>query len=247
MFADEIDVERVLKLSTHDVADYCDFLDAETLLKAIDEKSRKFDRKGLCKYLGIGESTLSGWLKTDRIPTSAKNAFVLLHVVEKLSLRIRRLRHQLHGGGFPEDGIELKILKNGDKYQICAFKEDERGLTVGEVVADGIANIETAWLLAGSKRSLEHSGNSRFAMEYMVDHFTDSYDREEHEWIDGMEQTITEIALQGSLVNELDLWNRAFGNRHDELEGKFAKTETHSVMEATKPSNSIGGQSEGES
>lgn len=220
MFADKIDVERVSELPSHGVADYCDFLDAETLLKAIDEKGRKFDRKSLCKYLGIGESTLSGWLKADRIPTSAKNAFVLLYVVEKLQLANRRLRSQLHTGGLPEDGAELKILKNGDSYQVCAFKVDERGLNVGEVVADGIANVETAWLFAGSKKTLELLGDTEHGIDQLLWQKDDYYDAGAATFVHEMEEVEKGILHRNSMIEDLNLWKQVFGeSKHVQATG----------------------------
>jgi len=138
-----------LELEENEIAEYCDeYLKAGTLAAHID-RLEPFGRKDLCQYLGIGESTLSGWLKEDRIPLMAKEAFMLPHVIRVLGDEIERLRAEAE---------RPRILKNGDTYQLCVFKRDtlERltggGGAIGEVLADNIPSVKLArTLVAGFK------------------------------------------------------------------------------------------------
>ena len=70
-------LDQLLGLPLRDVGEWCDeVLNAEILLKEIEEAGPFApSRKRLCQYLDIAESTLSGWLKEDRIPRLAKEAY----------------------------------------------------------------------------------------------------------------------------------------------------------------------------
>ena len=133
---ENLDLGEILELTAADVAGYCDSaLEATTLAREIDDEDGPWTRKFLCRHLGIGESTLSGWLKEGRVPRMAKAAIVFLPVMDLLKNEIERLRNHARN---------LKILKSGDIYQLCVFHEDEDGLVVGRVVADGIPTLDLA-------------------------------------------------------------------------------------------------------
>lgn len=144
-----------LKMSASEIGDLCDKIaDANWLLKEIEGgvifQSER--RKSLCRYLGIGESTLSGWLKNDRVPKMAKEAYVLLGFIRSLKDMIRGLQARVTD--FETDAGDLKLLQVGDTYQICLFAPREAdGAVVGRVVADNIRSFDDARLLASAIRA----------------------------------------------------------------------------------------------
>ena len=81
VIADNLTVERT--------AEFCaGALDASTLFEELDFGPFS-SRKTFCEYLGIGESTLTGWLKGERVPRMAKEAYVLLLAVQGLRAEVR--------------------------------------------------------------------------------------------------------------------------------------------------------------
>ncbi len=140
MLTDHISLNAVLELAAEDIAGYCDDLDGKAFISEIEDYYQ-LGRKDLCRYLGIGESTLSGWLKEDRVPQMARVALLLRLAMNLLKEEIDRLQREAK---------DLKILKNGDVYQVCVFQEDEDGLVVGRVIADGIQDLGHARLLSVS-------------------------------------------------------------------------------------------------
>lgn len=149
MLKKELDIDSLLELHPSNIAEFCDcYLDVASLVESL-EAYNPFGRKGLCEYLGIGESTLSGWIKEGRVPQMAKNAFVLLEIQQRLSAEVQTLREEID-----ESRNDLKVIRSGQHYQVCEFKEDEEGEVVGRVVADRIATIEDARLLASGRRAI---------------------------------------------------------------------------------------------
>jgi len=138
-------LDDLLELGVGDIGKYCgDYLDAETLSEHL-ERMEPLSRKELCQYLGVGESTMTGWLKEDRIPLMAKEAFMLPLVLRVLGDEIRRLRYE---------APRARILKNGDIYQIVQFVPDECGEAIGNVIADNIAHLQNARMLLSGWKAL---------------------------------------------------------------------------------------------
>ena len=158
---------EILELGKGDVAEYCDsYLDADTLSNHLEEMEPFIGRKELCQYLGVGESTLTGWLKEDRIPLMAKEAFLLPLVIRGLRDEIRRMG---------AEGERPRILKNGDIYQICRFEPDESGEAIGEVIADNITSLQNARLMLAGVEALHLLGKcDDMTLDYMIEHFEDT-------------------------------------------------------------------------
>ena len=108
---------------------------------------------------------MTGWLKEHRIPLVAKEALMLPLVLRLLRNEIRRLR---------DDGRDMRILRNGDIYQICRFMPDECGEAIGEVVTDKIVDLQQARTLLAGQRALKLLGKlNETAIQYVLE-----YDRE---------------------------------------------------------------------
>jgi len=171
-----VNLAVLLELEPREIGDFCDgALNAEILVDELEHDGpfAPFGRKSLCEFLGIGESTLTGWLKAERVPRAAKVAYVLLVGVIKLQSEIKRLS---------QEGQDPKILRDGEKFQLVRFETDETGVSVGKIVAREISDMKAARVLAGSLKAfrmlqetrdligdmLERTDNSRY-IKYLED------------------------------------------------------------------------------
>jgi len=202
MLLDELNLDVLMELAPSGVADFCEqTLNAESLDQELQEMV-PFDRKGLCNYLGVGESTLSGWFKQGRIPRMAKEAFVLLRALGVLVEEVRRLR---------EESNDLKVLKDGDTYRICVFEPDEDGEVVGRIIADRVATLEQARLLSSAMTSLKMLQQTKKAINYVLDM------TENESFARDMENLRDRITRQHLFVTKHEQWRELFGARR--LEG----------------------------
>ena len=139
-FQEKFPLPSVLRSGPEAFAQVCDeAIDAETLQEEI-LAALGFGRRDLCQFLGIGESTLSGWLKNSRVPKDAKLAMAVPYLLE-LIRNLERCRR------------DIKVLRDGDAYSLCIFRVDQHGMECGDVLARGIPSREHAELLASSERA----------------------------------------------------------------------------------------------
>lgn len=131
------DFERLFEnhASLAGLSQFASFLDEELDAAAVlrylqDENSGFSGRKEFCEILGIGESTLSGWLKGDRIPKMAKLVIGLLKArdldrgeLEQQEKRVEELK------------IRDRVVKDGDRYMIVEFASANG---IGHVIARDI-------------------------------------------------------------------------------------------------------------
>ena len=153
-----MELDSLLELDAHSVGQFCDgALDADTLYEELEEYGPfAYGRKYFCQFLNIGESTLTGWLKAGRVPRSAKVAYVLLLALQVLQSEIKRLR---------QDAQELKIVDNGEHYQLVRFDTDDTGVTIGSIVARDIADAKTARVLAGSLKAYRTLQETQYVIQ----------------------------------------------------------------------------------
>lgn len=114
------------------------------LLKSELQGGGPLTRKTLCEFLGIGESTLTGWLQADRMPQSAAVAYVLLLAASSLHDQVATLERTLS---------DCKVIDLGDKYAVVRFDTDANGESTGRVIASGIADRSAAQTFAFSQSS----------------------------------------------------------------------------------------------
>ncbi len=140
---DYLNVNSLLELEEAKIGVFCEnVLDTETLVEELENFGPFAPfRKRFCEYLGIGESTLTGWLKGGRVPRMAKEAYVLLVAFQTLKEEVNRLR------GEAED---LKIVQDGDKFHVIQFRPNDAGTVKGKFIARDITNEKTARIFAGS-------------------------------------------------------------------------------------------------
>ena len=182
MLFDQNQLTEILELNASSAAEFCDnYFDANTLSEHI-EHEEPFSRKELCKFLGIGESTLTGWLKEDRIPLMAKEAMLFPLVLRVLGREITRLRKKVENA---------QILKSGDHYQIVVFHPDETGEAIGKVLADNITDLQTARIFVAGVQALNLLGEcDDLALEYSIDHFSDGEYPEHLENLESLQDDI---------------------------------------------------------
>lgn len=200
-------LSSVLELHPRKAAEFCETaLEMDQLVDSLDS-GRPFARKTLCEYLGIGESTLSGWIKDGRIPRMAKNAIVLLMAQQQLAAEVRRLR-----------ASDLYVVQSGDHFLVSELREDDDGELVGRVLADHIATIEDARLLASGRRALrvlqnvENSG----VFDYV-------HDMSENEpFIAGVQAAEDQIESHRLYLTDYPSWQKQFGKQSPDSQAKTA-------------------------
>lgn len=134
-------------------------IDADELLSHLEQNS-PFNRREFCEFIGIGESTLSGWLKDKRIPRVAKVAFGLLMAYEKQRVEMARLQ---------ADQLLPLVVDTGNGYQICKVERNEYGDLVGMVIADNIKTFNDAYRFASAERSFTLLRLTDDAIHYALD------------------------------------------------------------------------------
>ena len=196
MLFDLNQLTAILELNASSVAEFCDsYFDANTLFEHI-EREEPFSRKELCKHLGIGESTLTGWLKEDRIPLMAKEAMLFPLVLRVLGGEITRLRKKVENA---------QILKSGDHYQIVVFHPDETGEAIGKVIADNITDLKTARIFVAGVQALNLLGECEdLALEYTIEHFSDG---EYPEHLEDLERLKDDIQMCRSYAANIKHWS----------------------------------------
>lgn len=132
---------RVLMHAEHEeLRAFADFLDrelnADELLAYMSDRDAEFaGRKEFCELLGIGESTLSGWLKGDRIPKMAKLVVGLMKARRLDRDDISQMEQSLS-----LSKIRERIILDGDQYMIVEFSKDN----IGRIIARNIPDKESA-------------------------------------------------------------------------------------------------------
>jgi hypothetical protein len=115
------------------------------------DQDAKFDpalvsvrRKRFCQFLGIGESTFTGWVQAGRIPRAAAIAFVLHRNLRQRVQRIQTLTR---------DRLEPRVVAIDGKYALCEFIERDGGEVEGRLVATGISEETVARDIARHRSS----------------------------------------------------------------------------------------------
>jgi hypothetical protein len=199
MLFDRNNLPELLELGAVKVSDFCDdYLDSDKLAEHIEREEPFFSRKELCRYLGIGESTLTGWLKEDRIPLMAKEAFLLPLVHQVLRDEIVRLR---------KEKDNARILKSGDSYQIVVFRPDEAGESIGIIVADNITNPHNARLILSGMQALDLLYEcDDDPLDYAINHFQDLEDPSFLNYLESLEQLRMDVRMCLSYAGDYEQW-----------------------------------------
>lgn len=112
------------------------------LLKAELQGEGPLGRRDFCRFMGIGESTLTGWLQADRIPQTAAVAYVLLLMSQVLRADCRALEDR---------GGEPRVIALGGRYAVVRFETGETEQELGQVIASDIPDLLSARRIAFSQ------------------------------------------------------------------------------------------------
>lgn len=125
----------------------------EHLLALTDGSHSMFgSRRKLAEALGIGESTIAGWVKESTLPPLAKSVVALIHLSEKA----REPLFRDYIGASEELGDV--IVRDGDGYMVVHYSSNpfDRGAglptVIGEIAARGIPDQQTAERLVSHER-----------------------------------------------------------------------------------------------
>jgi hypothetical protein len=136
-----------------DAAVYAEKLvDADRLRAEFD--SNTIRRKAFCEALGIGESTLSTWLQTNRIPRVASLAYFLWLALKFQSNELQR-RDELAAEPF--------VIRYHDRYLVVQPSNAHEGDTAGETIGS-FERVEHARDFA-----VTHSKLFRKALDQAID------------------------------------------------------------------------------
>lgn len=134
-------------------------------------------QKAFGEFLGVGESTVAGWMKSGSFPDYAKRATLAAYYSSKYFRQIKDAKR---------DANRPKVVKDGDRYSIVQFKVDEAGVTIGEVLARDIPTKKEALVFAGGIRAWELLD----ATLKLIDHELESMDPEDSAWIKELKDEI---------------------------------------------------------
>ena len=99
------------------------------------------NRKEFCEMLGVGESTLFGWLKGDRIPKMVKLIIGLFQQQADIQAELKE-REKAYDRLKKSD----RVVRDGDRFMIVEFPDGEgdKDLGWGRIVAKDIPDEQAA-------------------------------------------------------------------------------------------------------
>jgi len=126
-----------------DIDEFCENFNADHFAVLFKESEFPFsNRATLCNFLDISESTLSGWIKDNRVPHSAKKAIALLVVKEEQEKELTKLKKEY------TDKDQFLIIKENGSYKLCRYQEEKDRTPVWHVIAGEISNLRDARLMS---------------------------------------------------------------------------------------------------
>ncbi len=157
---EHLETEALSEIRVEKLREICDRLLDSSVLQDELEHNGVFapSRKRFCEFMGVGESTLTGWLKEDRIPRAVRVAYVMTVAFTMLQ---RRLRDQIYEGEQPI------IVPNGDSFLVVDRSEDDTGRAVGRI-RERVSTMESAQVLAEIGRTRDVISNLRDVVADMV-------------------------------------------------------------------------------
>jgi transcriptional regulator with XRE-family HTH domain len=150
-------------------------LDGQTMIRFVQDWFGF--QKLFGEFLGVGESTVAGWMKNSSFPDYAKRAGLAAYYASKYFRQLKEAKR---------DASRPKVVRDGDRYMIVRFEVDEAGVAIGEVLAKDIPTEKAALVFAGSMRAWELLGET----EELIDGEIDIRGPEGSEWIQDLKDEI---------------------------------------------------------
>lgn len=158
-------------------------------------------RQDICKFLGIRESTLSGWIKEERVPRMAQVALLFLMSFEGLKRQTKIWRVKM------TTTIPVQV---GSSWGLMKMEESDNGAPKGVLIAEDISNFDQAVQLSKAplairqlKECLILLGNNSFDDAHTMFH-----DDIEHPKESELYREITETVLKGD--KDIEKWIHEF-------------------------------------
>lgn len=130
---DSIETNELADLIKHCVGG----VELSDLLSQTDGPNGVFgSRKAFCETLGIGESTIAGWVKDNRLPAMAKAVVGLVHLAEMMKEATDELSLEVRRASSSE-----RIVRDGEHFMIVSI-DAESG--IGRISARDIPDQATA-------------------------------------------------------------------------------------------------------
>lgn len=124
------------------IAALADTLDGQAMAWLVADFFRF--QKGFAGFLGVGDSTVAGWLKTGQVPDYAKRAAVAAVVAGRHWRALKAAR---------DAAVRPKPVRDGDRWLLVRFGTDAAGIETGEILARDIPTERDARLMASSLRA----------------------------------------------------------------------------------------------
>ena len=119
-------------------------LDDETMARFLKDFFGTQKRFG--EYIGVGESTVAGWVKSGSFPDYAKRAALAAYYSTKYYRELLSTKR---------DADRPKVVKDDNTYLVVRFLKDDVGVAIGEILARDIPNEKAALIFAGALRAHE--------------------------------------------------------------------------------------------
>ena len=191
-----LDLDTLIELEPGSVGEFCEgAVDADTLVDELEEYGPFAPvRRRFCEFLGIGESTLTGWMKAERVPRPAKVAYVLRWVSQCCNRR----------SAASPGGSRTQCRGDGETYQLVYFDTDDTGAP-SQIVARDIADAKNARVLAGSVRAFRTLQETRYVIHQMLER------TENTRYIEELKDLDSRILKDTLSAFEPDKWREVFG------------------------------------
>lgn len=169
-----------VQIQNDDVAALKQLSDASSYagrLVTADALRREFDsgamrRKSFCEALDIGESTLSTWLQSGRIPRVAAVAYALWLVHKKLANELRQR---------DESAVEPYVIRCRDGYAVVQPADRATPNAIGHMIASGIETPELARKIAVSQSQQYRKVLDR--AKETLESYAEQFDEEDDNWV----------------------------------------------------------------
>ncbi len=182
----------------HDLARYADILSVDDIYEIMEHEGL-YSQKDLAAYLGVAESTVSGWLKEDRMPRMARLACLLLKLKQLATKEMEYSDRCLR---------KPHIIRDDGVFHIVSLDEKPGEWLYGHFLVKGLENEEIALRYA---RSFEVDE----ILEKCADIIEDMMDRTENvvyqERLCNIKRNINDIMLSWQ---ETDEWESESSKDH---------------------------------
>ncbi len=134
-------------------------------------------QKNFSNFIGVGESTVAGWVKNGAFPAYAKRAALAAYFARKHWQDLKETRR---------DAERPKIIKDGDSYLIVQFRKDAVGVEIGKILARDIPTEKAALIFASGVRAWELLRET----EYVIEQEIENRDEEDSHWLVALKEAI---------------------------------------------------------